>query len=144
MARSRPILPAEPQPPAAAPPAASPADVSPLRRRIWQALGALAFAVGTIGIVLPLLPTVPFYILAAFCFGKGNPAWERRLLTHRTFGPHIRAWRERGAISRRGKIASIVMLAGSAAIGLYALPMPWALIPAGVAILTGSWISTRP
>lgn len=128
-------------------PPADPEDgtpVTPLRRRIYFALGMAAFAVGTIGIALPLLPTVPFYILAAFLFGKGNPAWERRLLDHRTIGPHIRAWRERGAISRRGKIAAVATLAGSAAIGLYALPMPWALVPAGVAIVCGSWIATRP
>lgn len=118
--------------------------ISPLRRRIYFALGLLAFGVGSVGIVLPLLPTVPFYILAAFCFGKGSPAFERRLLEHKTFGPHISAWRERGAISRRGKIAALAMLGSSAAIGLIALPMPWALVPAGVAIVTGSWIATRP
>lgn len=107
-------------------------------------LGGMALAIGTIGIVVPLLPTVPFYILAAFLFGKGNPAFERRLLEHPRFGPHIRQWRERGAISRRGKIAAIMMLAASAAAGLLLLPPPWAYIPAGVALLTGTWIATRP
>ena len=89
-------------------------------------------------------PPSPFYILAAFFFGKSNPAWERRLLEHRTVGPHIRAWRERGAIGRRGKIAALAMLGASAAIGLFALPMPWALVPAVVAIVCGGWIATRP
>jgi uncharacterized membrane protein YbaN (DUF454 family) len=117
---------------------------SALRRRIYNALGMLAFAVGSVGIALPLLPTVPFYILAAFLFGKGNPAWERRLLDHRTVGPHIRDWRERGAISRKGKIAALVMLTASAGIGFFTLPMPWAFAPAAVAIITGSWIATRP
>ncbi len=115
-----------------------------MRRRLYRALGFLAFAVGSIGIVLPLLPTVPFYILAAYCFGKGSPAFERRLLAHPTIGQHIIAWRERGSISRRGKIAALTMLAASAGIGLFALAMPWALLPAAVAIVTGSWIATRP
>lgn len=121
-----------------------PAEPTAIRRRAYNALGITAVTVGSVGIVLPLLPTVPFYILAAFFFGKANPALERRLLEHRTFGPHIRAWRERGAISRRGKTAALAMLAASAAIGLLALPLPWALLPAGVALLTGSWIATRP
>lgn len=120
------------------------AEPPALRRRIYNVLGIAALAVGSIGIVLPLLPTVPFYILAAFLFGKGNPALEQRLLDHRTFGPHIRAWRERGAISRRGKIAALSMLAVSAAVGLATLPMPWALVPAVVALVTGTWIATRP
>ncbi len=122
-----------------------PADrPSATRRHIYNALGLMAVAVGSIGIVLPLLPTVPFYILAAFLFGKGNPAWERRLLDHRIFGPHIVAWRERGAISRRGKMAALVMLAASGIVGLLTLPMPWMLLPAAVALTTGGWIATRP
>ncbi|WP_156681649.1 YbaN family protein [Sphingomonas profundi] len=115
-----------------------------MRRRLYLGLGIVAFVVGSVGIALPLLPTVPFYILAAFCFGKGSPALERRLLDHPTAGPHIRAWRERGAISRRGKIAALAMLAASAAIGLAVLPMPWGLLPGAVAIVTGGWIATRP
>lgn len=122
----------------------APLPPSAIRRRIYNALGMLAFAVGSVGIALPLLPTVPFYILAAFLFGKGNPAWERRLLDHRTVGPHIRDWRERGAISRKGKIAALVMLAASAGAGFLTLPMPWAFAPAAVALITGSWIATRP
>lgn len=117
---------------------------SPARRRLYNLLGGAALAVGTVGIAVPLLPTVPFYILAAFLFGKGNPALERRLLDHPRFGPHIRAWRERGAISPRGKLAAILMLSASAAAGLLLLPAPWAYVPAAVAILTGSWIATRP
>jgi uncharacterized membrane protein YbaN (DUF454 family) len=120
------------------------AEPSPLRRRTYNALGIGALAIGSVGIVLPLLPTVPFYILAAFFFGKGNPALERRLLDHRTFGPHIRAWRERGAISRRGKIAAVAMLLASAVVGFITLAMPWALLPGAVAIVTGTWIATRP
>ena len=114
------------------------------RRRLWQAGGATAFAVGTAGIFLPLLPTVVFYIIAAFCFGKSNPEWEARLLRHPTFGPHIVAWRERGAIARAGKIAAVLTLAASAAIGLIFLHDGWRWLPAAVAVLVGGWILSRP
>ena len=113
-------------------------------RRVYFALGVLSVAAGTIGIFLPLLPTVPFMLLAAFFFARSNPAWEKRLVEDPRFGPHIRAWRERGAISRRGKVAGLVGLSGSAILGLVALPSPWCYVPAGVALITGSWIATRP
>lgn len=115
-----------------------------MRRPIYLLAGLAAFTAGTIGIFLPLLPTVPFYILAAFCFGRSNPAWEQRLLDHPRFGSHIIAWRERGAISRRAKYLAIGMLSMSAAIGLFALRLPWSVIPALVAVVTGTWIWTRP
>ena len=84
-------------------------------RPLWTAAGVTSLVLGAIGAVLPLLPTVPFVILATFCFARGNPAWEAKLLAHPTFGPHIRNWRERGAISRKGKLAATGAFAASTA-----------------------------
>lgn len=114
------------------------------RRRLWRAAGLTAFGVGTVGIFLPLLPTVVFYIMAAFCFGKSNPAWEARLLRDRRFGPHIIAWRERGAIARAGKIAALLALTGSGIMGLVFLHGSWRFLPAAIAVLVGGWILSRP
>jgi uncharacterized membrane protein YbaN (DUF454 family) len=111
---------------------------------LWRAAGGIAVALGTVGIVLPLLPTVVFYILAAFCFGKSNPEWEARLLRHRDFGPHILAWRERRAIARRGKIAALLAMSVSAAIGLLSIDGPARFVPLAVALIVGPWIWTRP
>ena len=97
-----------------------------------------------LGVALPLLPTVPFVILAAFFFARGSPELERRLLDHKVFGPHIRAWRERGAISRRGKRAALAAFAFSAIVGLLFSPWPWDLVPLAAAAIGGTWIWTRP
>jgi uncharacterized membrane protein YbaN (DUF454 family) len=113
-------------------------------RLVWLLIGGLALALGAIGAFLPLVPTVPFVLLAAFCFARGHPPFETWLLDHRTFGPHIRAWRARGAISRRGKRAALAAFAASALLGLLLLPMPWALLPALVAGAGGSWVWSRP
>ena len=83
-------------------------------------------------------------ILAAFCFARANPAWERRLLDHPRFGPHIVAWRTRGAISRRGKAMALVALAASSALGLLMLDGWHAWMPLAVCLVSGSWIVTRP
>ena len=62
-------------------------------RRLYLALGLVSLGLGIIGAFLPLLPTVPFLLLAAFLFARGNPAWEKRLLDHPRWGPPIRDWR---------------------------------------------------
>lgn len=113
-------------------------------RTTYLLAGLVALALGVIGTLLPLLPTVPFVILAAFCFARSSPALERRLVEHPRFGPHIRAWRSRGAISRNGKKAALVAFAVSAVFGLLFLAFPWSLIPLAAAFIGGSWIWTRP
>ena len=79
-----------------------------IKQQLYLCAGLLAVALGTVGIVLPLLPTVPFMILAAYCFARSSPALEARLLNHPKFGPHLFAWREKGAISRRGKWSATI------------------------------------
>lgn len=106
--------------------------------------GFVSLALGTLGLLLPILPTVPFVILAAFCFARSSPALERRLVEHRTFGPHIHSWRSRGAISRKGKTAAAIAFAASAALGFLLLDSPWSLIPLAAALIGGSWVLTRP
>ena len=113
-------------------------------RTIHLVLGLISVAAGIIGIFLPILPTVPFMLLAAFFFARSNPAWERRILEHPHFGPPIRAWRERGAIGRGAKVAALLALSVSAAGGFWLLPEPWRWVPLGIALITGTWIVTRP
>ena len=113
-------------------------------RSVYLAIGLVSLLLGAIGLFLPLLPTVPFVILAAFCFARSSPRLEARLLSHRRFGPHIEAWRTRGAISRQGKRAALVAFGASAVIGLMTLALPWSLVPVAAALIGGSWIATRP
>ena len=68
------------------------------RDLLWRLVAIGAICLGGIGIVVPVLPTVPFLILAAFAASKGWPELERRLLDHPRYGPDIRGWREHGTI----------------------------------------------
>lgn len=85
-------------------------------RALWLIGGVLSFALGVIGVFLPLVPTVPLMILAAFCFARSSSRLHDWLMRHPRFGAAIENWRERGAIARRGKWAASVSIA--AAFGL--------------------------
>jgi uncharacterized membrane protein YbaN (DUF454 family)/signal transduction histidine kinase len=115
-----------------------------VRRHLYLIAGFLSIGLGTLGAFLPLLPTVPFMILAAYCFARSSPELEAKLLDHKHFGPHIRRWRERGAISRKGKKAALGAFAFSAILALIFSPFPWYLIPLAAALIGGTWIWTRP
>ena len=77
-------------------------------RVIWATLGGLSLALGMIGVFLPLLPTTPFALLAAFCFARSSPRLHAWLMAHPIMGPAIANWREQGAVSRSAKRAATV------------------------------------
>jgi len=115
-----------------------------VKRPLYLAAGWLSVAAGTVGIFLPILPTVPFMILAAFCFARSSPALEAKLLNHPRYGLHLVAWREKGVVGRRAKWSATVAFVASALIGLATLSLPWALLPAAIGIACGTWLWRRP
>ena len=85
-------------------------------RFLWIAAGLVALLVGIIGIFLPVLPTTPLVLLAAFFFGKGSPRLHGWLSGHSVFGPIITDWEARGVISTNiRRIAYSMMAVGFAA-----------------------------
>jgi uncharacterized protein len=116
----------------------------PIRRIAYLSAGIVSVALGAIGAFLPLLPTVPFLILAAFCFARSNPVWEQKLLNHPRYGATLRAWREKGVVSRRAKLAATGAFAVSAVLGFAMLSAPWSLIPIGIGLVCGTWLWLRP
>ena len=73
-------------------PSSAPLQPQPQPRALWQRVlwslaGTLALATGIVGIFLPLLPTTPFVLLAAFCFSRGSARLEAWLLAHPRWGP---------------------------------------------------------
>ena len=114
-----------------------------MKRRLWTMAGLMFVGIGAVGAVLPLLPTVPFLLLALFCFARGNPVWEQRLLDHPTYGPLLLDWRQRRAIPRRAKWAALIAMAVSVGVTAFTAGWPWVLIPLAVMALSGTWIWTR-
>ncbi len=79
-------------------------------KKLFVVLGFIALILGIIGIVIPLLPTTPFLLLAAACFLKGSDRLYRWLMNHKLFGEYIRNFREHKAIPLRTKIFAISLL----------------------------------
>lgn len=78
---------------------------------LWATLGLLCVALAMIGVALPLLPTVPFLLLAAFCFARSSSRLHNWLMSHRTFGPLILDWQTSGAIRPAAKKAATLSVA---------------------------------
>ncbi|SFL03969.1 YbaN family protein [Shimia haliotis] len=79
-------------------------------RIVWLIGGLLALGCGLIGVVLPLLPTVPFLLLATFCFARSSERLHNWLLSHGTFGPMIEDWNRNGAIRPSAKRAATLSI----------------------------------
>lgn len=112
---------------------------------LWTAFGVMALGLGALGVVLPLLPTVPFLLLAAFCFARSSERLHNWLLTHPLFGPPIENWRQSGAISRRAKWAATLSIAAAFSISLILGLRPLLLAIQAVTLIAVSlFIWTRP
>ncbi|MGH9841952.1 MAG: YbaN family protein [Blastocatellia bacterium] len=79
-------------------------NISPWKSRLYVAAGFLSIGVGVVGIWTPLLPTTEFLLLAAFFFARGSERWHQWLMTHPTFSPYIRAFRDKQGLTRNQKL----------------------------------------
>ena len=114
-------------------------------RLLWLLLGFLALALGAIGAFLPLLPTVPFILLAAFAFAQSSERMHNWLLEHNLFGGMIKDWRRYGAISLRAKIASVVTMALVLIISAFHGVAAWILITQAVILSCSAiYVLSRP
>lgn len=119
-----------------------------LIRALLMCAGALAMLLGIIGIFLPIMPTVPFVLLAAACFGRASPRFHYWLYQHKYFGPMVRNWEERRAISRKGKYMAWSMMTFSCSMVLYRMwHTPWwwvGVLVSLVCLSVGIWMSRLP
>ena len=112
-------------------------------RALYSVAGLLSLGLGVVGAILPLMPTVPFLLLAVYFFARSNPTWEQRILDHPHWGPQVRDWRERRAISRRAKTLAISAMATGAVFTYFTLGAPWYYFSIAILVIAGSWIATR-
>lgn len=115
-------------------------------RLLLLVVGFSSLGLGALGVVLPILPTTPFVLLASVCFARSSPRFHRWLLGTRLFGPLIRNWEQNRSFSKRAKlsaIASIAVVGGASALWVvdhFGARIAMVLVLATVA----TWIATRP
>jgi uncharacterized protein len=113
-------------------------DRNRLSRVVWVSIGILTLSIGLIGIALPILPTTPFLLATAYCFSRGSLRFYTWLTTNRAFGRYVRDYYEGRGISRRAKIATLLMLWTTIGISIAILIHPlWLrviLVIVGVAV----------
>ena len=98
-------------------------------RYVFLTLGAITFALGTAGIVLPLLPTVPLYMLALFCLARGSERLHKMFLESSLYQKTVGAYERDKALTLRTKLSILASVTTIMAIGAYfSQNMPVALI----------------
>ena len=112
-------------------------------RLLYRVLGYIAVALGAVGAFLPIMPTVPFLLLAVYFFARSSPELEQKILDHPHWGPQVRDWRERRAISRSSKAMAIGAMTVGAVVTWYTLGAPWYYVSLAILVIAGGWIATR-
>lgn len=116
-----------------------------LARGFWLIAGFMFTGFAFVGVALPLIPTTPFLLLAAFCFARSSERFHAWLYNHKWFGPLLTNWNEYGAISRRAKITAGICLALAPVLSLVVKAPLWTIgIQIPILLCSALFIFTRP
>lgn len=98
-------------------------------RVVLVILGTAFVVIGVIGIFLPILPTTPFMLLAAWCYAKSSRRFYNWIMNNQVFGPIIREWRQHRSIPRRAKRTAMILMPTTFAISIiFFVPLFWVQI----------------
>ncbi|NKI35349.1 DUF454 domain-containing protein [Wenzhouxiangella sp. XN79A] len=116
-----------------------------LRSTVYRLLALVCLSAGTLGLLLPLLPTTPFVLLALWAASRGAPELAETLRDHPRHGPLLRGWEQHRAIPRRARILAVAMLAFSA-LTLWIGGIRGEVLIALLVLFAGigTWVWTRP
>lgn len=104
---------------------------------LYLILGFALVALATLGIFLPLLPTTPLLLLAAWCFANSSEKCHHWLMEHRLFGPIIKNWHENRCIPLKAKMLSVSMILLFGGYAIYRLDNLYIRIIGGTLCLIG-------
>lgn len=119
---------------------------SGLARGGFLTLGWICVGMGSLGIIMPVLPTTPFLLVAVWAFSKASPELAERIRSHPRYGRYILAWERHGVIPNAAKVLAVLMMAGSFA-WLYwgtDAPVPVKIVIGVLLLGVAMYITTRP
>ncbi|MBH3021396.1 DUF454 family protein [Serratia ureilytica] len=96
-----------------------------MTRGLLIILGWLAVVLATLGVVLPLLPTTPFLLLAAWCFARSSPRFHHWLLYRSWFGSYLRHWQQHRALPPGAKWKAVLVIVLTFACSLWLVKIWW-------------------
>lgn len=92
---------------------------------MFKTIGIVFVGLAILGVILPILPTTPFLLVAAACFAKSSPKMQRWLLTNKIFGPMINDWQQHRSIPKKAKYIALSSIVLSVAWSAYMLKSIW-------------------
>ncbi|QYJ80945.1 YbaN family protein [Shewanella aegiceratis] len=113
-----------------------------IKRGFYLLLGLSSLFLGLLGIALPLLPTVPFILLAAFCFARSSSRLHDWLMTHPWFADALQNWHSERAIRRGLKRKAYIATCLSFSVSIILVPLLWVKLTL-LAMLTGLLLYLR-
>jgi uncharacterized membrane protein YbaN (DUF454 family) len=111
--------------------------MKPFYERVWIFCGTVSVGLGVLGIILPVLPTTPFLLLAAFCYGRGSKRFYHWLVNRSRLGSYIRNYQSGQGIPLKQKILTIVYLWVTIGTTIGFVDLAWWLKAALVAVAAG-------
>lgn len=116
-----------------------------IRNKAYLTIGWLMVGLALIGGFLPVMPTVPFLLVAFWAFSQSSPRLSRRILRHPRFGPVLRNWLRHQAIPPGAKYLAVGMMAAGCLLSWILQVPAWALgLQITIIILVSAFILSRP
>ncbi len=109
-----------------------------MKKILYILIGSIAVALGAVGAVVPMLPTVPFLMLAAFCFARSSEKLNRWLKETKLYRENLKDLAERRGMTKRAKIRVMVTVTILMSIGLVLMGRKG--IVAGCIVLSAIWL----
>jgi uncharacterized membrane protein YbaN (DUF454 family) len=95
----------------------------------------VAFALGVLGVVLPVVPTTPFMLVALWAFSTSSERFHRWLYHHRIFGPPLQRWQRERSLPVWTKALALGSMAASLAYAVLVRRSPWYALAAMAAVM---------
>lgn len=122
-----------------------PVPAGPVARWAWLALAGACIALASAGAVLPLVPTTPFLLVAAYAAARSSPRLHRWIHEHPRFGPVLYDWHHHRALRPRIKGAALALIAASWAVMMVTVePVAARATASGVLLAVAIFLATRP
>lgn len=117
-----------------------------MKKIVLLTLGHLFLALGIIGAFLPILPTTPFLLLAAYCYSKSSSKLHQWMLKHKYIGPPLKDWQQNGVIGLKAKIlaATMILLVITWRIPKLDVALPIKIVAGSVLFAVLIFVCTRP